>query len=233
MELDVTEASSLLGVTSQRVRDLIHDGALPARRVAGRFVVDEYALLLLAENRSPGRPLSPRNAWGLISLLESGHAPDLMSADRSKLRRRLRDHPNLGDVARWTRRRSVLERLHVHPGALRRAITFPGAVRTGASAQGHDVIDPARAEIYLPRAKLAALRRQLHAEPVDSQQRDRAANLIVHIPAVDWWPFDGNEAGTVTVAIDLWDAGDTRSRRASRRLYDAALRAERYEVPHR
>ena len=88
MEVGLDEAAVRLGLTRQRVHQLVHAGDLPARRIAGRWVVDDADVDRLVEGRSPGRRFSPRVAWGLISLIESGEAPALSAPERSRLRNR-------------------------------------------------------------------------------------------------------------------------------------------------
>jgi len=44
MEVGISEAAQRLGVSAERVRQLIHADKLPARRVSGRFLIDESAL---------------------------------------------------------------------------------------------------------------------------------------------------------------------------------------------
>lgn len=230
MQVGVDEASARLGLTAHRVRHLIRAGDLPAHRLAGRWVVDTADVDRLAENRSPGRPLSPRMAWGLIRLLETGAAPELSAAERSRLRARLREAPPLDQLARICRVRSHVHRLHAHPGGLPRAVAFPGALRTGASASGHDVIDTQRIELYLPEADFADMRRVLR---VGEAGEGSEANLIVRVPAVEPWPFADEVVGPVTIALDLWEAGDSRSRRAAARLYRKALAHARFEARRR
>lgn len=225
MEVGVDEAADRLGLSRHRVRDLIRSGHLPARQVAGRWVVDTSDLDRVGENRSPGRPLSPRMAWGLVGLLDAGDAPDLSAPERSRLRARLRNEPPLNQIARLSRGRAHLHRLHVHPAALPRALAWEGAVPAGASAAGHDLVDVRRAELYLPAMALAPLSRALRARPADGD-----ANLVVRVPAGDRWPFPDGKAGPVAVALDLWDAGDSRSRRAAEELYRRALAARRFEA---
>jgi hypothetical protein len=228
VEVGVNEASARLGLSAHRLRHLIHVGDLPARRVAGRWVVDTAELDRLAENRSPGRPLSPRMAWGLISLLEMGDAPELSAPERSRLRARLREAPDLAQLARICRGRSHVHRLHVHPGALPRALAWEEAVPTGASAGGHDVVDVRGAELYLPAPAVGRMSRALRARPADGD-----ANLVVRVPAAGRWPFQEGRAGPVAVALDLWEAGDSRSRRAAEELYRQALSASRFEARRR
>lgn len=227
VEIGVKEASERVGVSQHRLRHLIHSGGLPARRVAGRWVLEADAVDRYAEYRQPGRPLSPRVAWGLIDLLESGRAPGLSAPERSRLRVRLRSRPYLGELARLCRRRAMPLYLRVHPGALPRALAWAGVVPAGSSARGHDVVDPSRVEVYLPEQAVGPMSRALRARPASRAE----ANLMVRVPAGPRWPFSDGKAGPVAVAFDLWEAGDSRSRRAAERLYRAASAAERYERP--
>src|SRR5947208_2435695 len=104
VEIGLDEAAGRLGLSRQRVHQLLHAGDLPARRVAGRWVVDDDAVDRFAESRTPGRPFSPRVAWGLIRLVESGDAPGLSAPERSRLRNRLRHRPpSLQDLVRLCR----------------------------------------------------------------------------------------------------------------------------------
>ena len=224
MELGVSDVAERLGVSANRVRSLINAGELPARRVVGRWVVDEDAVAA-GQIRQSGRPMSPRVAWGLISLVENGRALELDPAERSRLRRRLRADPKLEQVVVQARRRNVVHRLRVHPAALPRARNWPGAVASGASARGHDVIDLGVVEIYLSADEVESLVRKLHAWPAD-----RDANLIVRVPAVRQWPFKGEVAGPVAVALDLWESGEPRSQRVAQQMWSRELAAGRFEA---
>ncbi|MGH9009300.1 MAG: helix-turn-helix domain-containing protein [Acidimicrobiia bacterium] len=225
MEVGVAEASAWLGVSPQRVRQLAQEGLLPARRLGGRWVFDTEALDRRIETRRVGRPLSPRVAWGLIGLLESGEAPDLDPAERSRLRSRLRSGPELGELAQWCRNRSHVHWLAGHRSAPSRLLHMGGAVPTGASAPGHDVLDLGSAEVYLSADDAKRAISQLHLHPADPA----SANAVIRIPRAPCWPFPDGRAGPVTVALDLWDAFEPRSRRAARRLYAAALEDARFE----
>lgn len=223
--MDVTAAAAQLGLSAQRVRHLIRDGVLPAERLAGRWVVDSEAVRRAAEGRAPGRLLSPRMGWGLVSLIETGNAPEMSAPERSRWRARLRHGLPLPELARLCRHRSRRRLFRAHPGVVHTAAEFPGAVRTGSTARAHDIIDAGLVEIYLREADLAYLSRKLHLMPASRS----SANLIVRIPTSGHWPFAGPEAGPVAVALDLWDAGEPRSRRAAQKLYDAAIEAARFE----
>lgn len=53
--LTVTQAAKILGVTPQRVRDLIHANRLPAEELGNILIIKEADLDLVKE-RKPGRP---------------------------------------------------------------------------------------------------------------------------------------------------------------------------------
>lgn len=95
--LSVSEAAQRLGVNAPRVRQRIADGSLPAERVGAQWVIDELALVQVADRRSPGRPLSARSAWALIALSDGDASADGVSpAERVRARRRWAE---LGQIA--------------------------------------------------------------------------------------------------------------------------------------
>ena len=74
MELDVLtvrEAAERLGVSSQRVRQLIKDGVLPARRSSAGWLVRAQAVTDRARSTPRGRPASPQTAWAVLDLLSA------------------------------------------------------------------------------------------------------------------------------------------------------------------
>jgi excisionase family DNA binding protein len=220
----VAEAAVALGVSPQRVRQLIRNGALPALRVGGRWLLDARVLDGVHRSPQPGRPLEPRNAWGLLLLAEGVEAPWLDRVERSRLRARLRRRPRLADVVRWSRRRAEMQRFRAHGAALPRIAAFPGTVRTATSATGHDLLDLGSSHVYVPSEDVPRLVREFALEP------DVAGNVVVRSP-VGVWPFaDASEAGPATVAADLWELADPRSRRAADRLFDELLAQRRYEL---
>jgi len=79
--------------------------------------------------------------------------------------------------------------------------------------------------MYLSAAGLEALRRGMRI--IDGGEDP---NVIVRVPTVDAWPFPEGRAGPVTVALDLWDAGDVGSRRAGDALFRRLLSEGRFET---
>jgi hypothetical protein len=221
--LGVRAMAAHLGVSPTRVRQLIGEGRLPATQVSGRWVLDARSRFGQPLRR-PGRPLEPRNAWGLL-LLAEGRLPEWLDRfERSRLRARLRGDPLIEDIAAWCRRRAELHRFMGHPSVLDRVRQLPGAVVTGASAQGHDILDLRMIEVYLRAASLRATVRTLALEPAGPE-----ANVLIRVPSAGLWPFDVGEAGPATVAVDLWEAGDSRSQRAADALLQRLLREARFE----
>lgn len=95
--LSVSEAAQRLGVNAPRVRQRIADGSLPAERVGAQWVIDELALVQVADQKSSGRPLSARSAWALIALSNGdASAGGVSPAERVRARRRWAE---VGDLA--------------------------------------------------------------------------------------------------------------------------------------
>ncbi|MEV8565914.1 helix-turn-helix domain-containing protein [Streptomyces sp. NPDC051322] len=217
IELSVSEAAERLGVSRQRILARIHAGELPARLVGGRWVLMLEDVDELVGARSNGRPMAGRIAWGLLDLLDGGNAHWLTASERSRLRSRLRSRPSIEQVSRWVRRRSRVLWLRGHTAALPRLLAFEGAVPTGASAPGQDIVDPRRVEVYLRQHCAEQAIRKLALRPVSR----REANAVVKVPQ-GIWPFETGPA-RAKVALDLWEAGDERSRRTALRLYSSLL----------
>jgi hypothetical protein len=100
----VREAADRLGVSMQRVRQLVSQGALSGRRASAGWLIDADCVT----SRSPvaGRPVSSRTAWAVLCLLSSAleHVPAVPPApDREEeaaaIRRMPAARPALGDDA--------------------------------------------------------------------------------------------------------------------------------------
>lgn len=220
VELSVSEAAERLGVSRQRALALVHAGELPARLIGGRWVLMLEDVDELVGARSNGRPMAGRIAWGLLDLLEGGNAQWLTASERSRLRSRLRSRPSIEQVSHWVRRRSRVLWLRGHTAALPRLLAFEGAVPAGASAPGQDIVDPGRVEVYLRQDSAEQAIRKLALRSVSRQE----ANAVVKVPQ-GIWPFETGSA-RAKVALDLWEAGDERSRRTAHRLYSNLLDAQ-------
>jgi len=193
MVLTVAQTAERLGVTHERVRQLIASHTLRARRFGRVWMVDDPdAERLASVARPPGRPLGPRTAWDEITRLEQGgRAPD--------------EHA-LAVLAARLRGRSARERFHVHPGGLARmrgdrTLVLGGA--TAAAAHGAPVVAGPPVDAYLAAGNRAAFIE--YYLPVEGPP-----NLVLRGVPDEAWPFGDNQSyvGPVVALLDLVDAAD-------------------------
>ena len=205
----------MLGLSLQRIRALVADGALPGRKVAGRWFVDRSAVeRRLRDPRLTGRPYSPAHAWGLIALAEGASAPWLDPSNRSRLRHLLREH-ELEDITPSLARRGRRLELRAHTSDLPRIEKEPDVVLGGVSAASEhqlEIVAPGVLEAYVPTARFDQLQRRYRLNPSSDP------NVILRV-VEDPWPFgrDQRVAPRLAVVLDLLDDGDQRSRQAGLR----------------
>ncbi len=149
MEIGVKEVAAQLGVTERRVRQLIDAGTLPARRVAGRLLVEEAGI---PRSRPMARPMSPRIAWALIHLLSNEPVPDISDRELSRLQEKyqtLLASPRPAVVLRsWLRDRAKLLRLAVSPSEVEVLLEDPRLVPSGISDARSEMSAGREAEAY-------------------------------------------------------------------------------------
>lgn len=217
IEVPASEAARRLRVNDSRVRQLVAAGELPARKVANRWLIDAGALERRGLLRTAsGRPLEPKNAWGLLFLASGEPAPWLASDVRSRLRRRLREGALRRDRGRLAKR----ARVHYFIGGERaraHVARDPRFVRSGISAaaeHGASLRSPRVLDGYLPEPEVERLVYRFALQPAD----EREADLIIHgVPA--FWPFGKRRiAPKAVVAVDLLGSLDQRTRRAGEEL---------------
>lgn len=91
MELTVAQVAAATGVTPQHVRRAIAAGDLAALRQVGQtMIVDDLAVQVWDRSRARGRRWTSDVRRTAFELLDRGATSRLTSADRSRLRRRLR-----------------------------------------------------------------------------------------------------------------------------------------------
>jgi excisionase family DNA binding protein len=228
--LSVKQAATLLGVDESRVRQLLQAGLLEGRRVGGRWLVDGDSTRQRKERgRVAGRPLSVRNAWGLLAALSGQRASDLSDAEWSRIVRRLRDmaaHDQF-PTARWgelVRARAERRRYRVHSGLLPTLLTDPDVVRGGLSARypATGYVAPGRAEIYVHPDRVGKLEAGFGLA-----RNNERGNLLMHVPPAEAWSFlrpesdksaAGGDAPAAVVAADLLDLQEDRAETAAGEL---------------
>lgn len=211
----VADAAQQLGLSQQRVRALVAEGDLPARKVAGRWFLDRSALEKRArEPRLAGRPFSSQHAWGLIALAEGEPAPWLDASSRSRLRRQLREH-EIRELLPALSRRARRVALRAHPSDLPRLAKEPDFVWGGLSAAAEhrlEIVAPGIFEAYVSRRRVHALERQYNLQP------SAEPNVVLHV--VDGpWPFEQQRrvVPLLVAVLDLLEDDDERARRAASR----------------
>jgi len=189
--VSVAEAAKRLGVGVPRIHQRIADGSLRAERIGSQWVVDELSLLRVAENTSPGRPLSARSGWALIALADGDEEAlaDLAPVERARAKARLEellallaeppkseeDVRRIASVLRsWFRNRASRE--------LRRAVSAD-LPRLREDARWESIVRPAVSGIaslevdgYIDGLNLKPLSDDFLLVPAD-----RDANVVIHV----------------------------------------------------
>lgn len=222
--VSVRQAARSLGVDDSRVRQLLRDGRLRGSMVDSRWVVDAGSVRdRKLSAPEPGRPLSPRNAWGALAMLSGCRPAGLSAPERSRLLGRLRDLAADGDMpaARLQKllaARAEVRRYRVHRAALQDLLAHSDVVRAGASAAprvGADYVAPGRAEVYVHPDRIGNLEASFGLV-LDAQ----GGNLVVRVPPASAWSFlasgagearGGKDAPASVIAADLLDAKEDRA----------------------
>ena len=233
--LTVHEAAGVLGISMQRVRQMIYAGRLGARRSSGGWLIEADAVAERSERLHRGRPPEPRTAWSAIALLAAASAcaskpraecrasaaqvvPDRKL--RHRILRVLSSLPDpVADDAPWRRllsTRGHARRMWVHPGVLDR-LAADSKVSTGgigAMPAGHDglTMGPGRLDVYVHEADADGLiRRYRMREDGDGQVR-----LIIVPSSVpsELAPDRGSPVPAPAAASDLLEEKDPRARHA-------------------
>ena len=216
--LGVAEVAKRLGVTSRRVRQMITDGKLPARRVGRVWAIEERDLSALGR-RPAHRPWKPSSAWAVLAAADGEALPSLPAYERHRALKRLQ--AGLANLVMLLSERADRRTFYVHPADVDRIIAAPGVVRTAASAaeeHSADLVGPGPAEAYITETALEQIAFGYHIE-----ERPERPNLVLRVVEDDHWPFpDGTKvAPRAVAAIDLLESDDERARRAGRALLES------------
>lgn len=217
--LGVVEASSELGVSPRRVRQLLADGVLAGQQVGRAWVIDSEELYHVALRRQPvGRPWNPASAWSVLALAD-GEEPDLSPVERSRARKRLAQ--GLERVAVRLAARADPQWFYAHPGVLDRLAEAPGVVRAGVSASAEHGVGLVVGDGFESYLRAGDLDEFVERFGLD----DRAArpNILLRVVGDAVWPFRPGQrtAGRAVVAVDLLESDEPRARRAGAELLGA------------
>lgn len=211
-QVPVSEAADLLDVHPSRVRAMIAQGRLDARKLGGRWFVDRRSIeSRRAQPHADGRPFSEANAWALLCLVE-GKEPNWVSKwELSRLRRRLREE-GIEKLAPRLWKRARKQQLRAHPAFLPKLRNDPRLRRSGVSAaveHGVDIVEPGEFEAYVADSNLERVVEDHYLEPSPNP------NVLLHVARAKWIERSANDSmRSAVAALDLCEADDERSRRA-------------------
>jgi excisionase family DNA binding protein len=234
--LTVRETAEKLGVSAQRVRQLISDGKLPARRSTAGWLIRSEAVADRAGLTSRGRPISPRTAWAVIDLLADksstlpppagqtvGDFAEHQVRDR-KLRHQALKLLNAmpdpeDDINPWRTllsSRGPVRRMWVHPGILEK-LEADSRISVGGAgailAIGEGLTHVSKVDLYAKELDVEQVIADYHMRP------DEKGQVIIHVvpasvpPALA--PQHGHMVSTAAAAADLLDEKDSRANYAA------------------
>jgi hypothetical protein len=223
MEVSIADVARERRVSERRVLYMVEAGELAARKVGGRWLVDQREL---ARRPRLGRPMSPRMAWAMIGAL-SGAAPQgLGQSEVSRLNarvRRLREEPDsVALLSSWLRSRADLHRMRAPEAAIRELLQDERFVHSGISDPRAGLSSGREAEGYVRPADLAALVREYLLLPSSDP------NVFLRVADAGLrgaGPMGGVVTGVAplgAVVADLADHNGPREDAQARRLLEAA-----------
>lgn len=223
--LSTADAAVMLGVSQRRVRSLVAQGDLEGVKVGGSLLVDPMSLARRqAVVTGTSRALSPRMSWACL-LTDLGTRDvravaatfGLSAAEIGRLQRS-RDRP-VDDWGWVARRRAMPSLFAVRTGYLHEVTDATGVARSGVSAldtfpEVDLTSNTVSAELYATSATVELLRREFGMRPAAD------GNVIIRLVADDIWTrlsshlADAGVMGSATMAVDLLESVDIRTRRA-------------------
>lgn len=234
MEVTTREAAERLRVNQSRVRALVAAGTLEARRVGSQWLIDADSVdrqAALTTAKATGRAMAKRVAWATGDLADGGEAAWLTAAERSRLRKRLREAASTEVLQKWLRSRSSqVTRYRVGEADLDELLRTDGVVATGVSAatdHGLGLGTGGDGDAYVDGDVLDRLVRDYFL--IESRSGNLTLRLVEHnLHLLTARETDGLRVTTrLIVGVDLADDRDTRTRSAGRTLLDAVLNEQK------
>ncbi len=193
--VSLADASALLGVSSERVRQLVMAGDIPGVRFGNAWAVPREAILAREHGSSRrGRPLSARNSWEMIT---AGQV-DLSNTSRFR---------NRGELHRLEMSHADLQFLTQHDNVLVSGIEAAIGFGELLSADAADL------HLYLPDSLYAELISMVAAIP------DPLGSVRLRVVPDEVWGLvidESEEKGAIwfaprsAVALDLMESADPR-----------------------
>lgn len=200
--LSLADASNLLNVSIERVRQLAVSGELPSQKIGNAWAVDRGAVLARRDRPTKqGRPLGARRAWSELFAGKSGV---------------------LAAPARY-RRRAALQRYRMNRFSVESLVADHGAILSGVEAANEygEILTPVVSDIYVSEELNESL------PSVVAALRDPFGEVNVRVVPNNVWGFlvdscaesDGKKlAPPLAVALDLYGSTEPRHREAAARI---------------
>jgi hypothetical protein len=217
----VSDVARELGVNESRVRALIAADQLDAAKIGGRWLVDSAAVAQRKrEPSSPGRPLSPRNAWALLLAASQEELVDGIDPVAQWRIRQSLAHIGLHGLRGRLGGRGRPSMFQALPGELRALRERQELVFSGSSAAGAhqlELVAPDAIDAYVPASRLEPLIKDHALGPASAT----SANVILRAVPDDAWLLAGRRVAPIAaVALDLATYPDPRSSRVGIALLD-------------
>lgn len=204
----VADAARRTGLSERRVRALIADGQIPARRVLGRWAVSTHDLDRF-RRRPAGRPLSERSAWAILDhLAGNSKAPAVAAPSRvgARVRQLTESAAPETILVPWMRTRSVPQR---YSAAATDAVALRADDRVilgGHHALADDTV--ADLQIYVQQSDLADLLSDHHLQEPDDVHGDGLTVTIRVVSSLDLVPrspVSRHKVAAPVAAVDVLD----------------------------
>jgi excisionase family DNA binding protein len=213
--LSVQDVARELDLSERRVRALIEEQQLPAERVGRSWLLSPGDVERFQRRKGRrGRPLSSRNAWALLALLDD-ERPEWVRPDvLSRLRRYARNPEWLLNGVEHSEPRADVRFLWLPKQDLPKlrayALARSGLSASRAVSQMDVVARPNEPLDAYASAKVASdiLQRFVPEQSVEDP------NVILRIPELPWVSSEKGEVSLAVAAADLLDHDDPRVRRA-------------------
>jgi excisionase family DNA binding protein len=217
--LSVQEAAKELGLDPSRVRALVSSKVIPGVKVGDRWAIDSAEIARRRRNeRSPGRPFEPGNAWAVLFLASNEKAPWLASSVRWRLEQGLAFRGLTGLRSRLSRRAEI-HRFEAHPGELRHLQARDELIKSGISAAGRydlGLVPGEEVDAYIRSRLLKRVQREHALEPAAIGE----GNVVLRVVPDSAWHLDDEDhvAPFAAVAVDLAADPDSRSSRVGNNM---------------
>lgn len=222
--ISVAEAAGLLNVHESRVRALVDQGGLPARKIGRDLVLERTHVLAYGERRrGAGRPLPASNAWAILALLSGSRPEWVPRSSLYRLRKQMHDRTWVVRSLEHSAPRARVHEWQLLRSDVRHLLDERPGVQTGTlAAPRYSQLVPSQRLEYDAYVDERTLRRLVDRfRPVVGAPRLKR-NVTLRVPSNEWILAHEPTAPAPVVAADLLLDPGERVRRAGRELLERA-----------